>query len=123
MAAVFPSEDDVQLGVQYGPVTGIEFTGNLVLPTEAQVEDGIGFGASGTEFTGTLGASCDYPLEEDVEDGVVYGNTTKTGEFAVPDESTVETSVQFGGAGGTEFTGTLSVVNSDVTQRGWGWGD
>lgn len=44
-----PSADDVRDGVAVG-----DDTGNLVLPTEAQVEDNIGFGSNGTEFEGTL---------------------------------------------------------------------
>lgn len=47
----FPAEDDVRDGVQYD---GTTFTGNLVLPTEPQVEAGVGFGSNGTEFTGSF---------------------------------------------------------------------
>jgi hypothetical protein len=39
--------------VTYG-AGGTEVTGTLDLPTEAQVESGVGFGAGGTEFEGTL---------------------------------------------------------------------
>jgi hypothetical protein len=36
--------------------TGSGDVGTLALPTEAQVESGVGFGTGGTEFTGTLTA-------------------------------------------------------------------
>jgi len=50
-ADLMPAAGDVQDSVSYG---GTDFLGTLVLPTEAQVEDGVGFGADGTEFEGTL---------------------------------------------------------------------
>ena len=52
-AAVYPDEGDVDSGITYGP-TGTDYTGTLTLPTEAQVESGVGFGANGTEFTGSF---------------------------------------------------------------------
>jgi hypothetical protein len=48
-----PAVGDVQDGVTYG-AGGTEYEGTLALPTEAQVEDGVGFGAGGTEFEGEL---------------------------------------------------------------------
>jgi len=45
-----PAVGDVQDGVFFGAGAALE--GTLELPTEAQVEVGVGFGASGTEFTG-----------------------------------------------------------------------
>jgi hypothetical protein len=48
----FPVEDDVEFGVVYGPTDNL--TGTVTLPTEAQVETGVQYGADGTEFTGTL---------------------------------------------------------------------
>lgn len=50
---VWPAAWDVEDGVIYGP-TGADYTGTFAVPTEAQVEDGVGFGADGTEFTGSL---------------------------------------------------------------------
>ena len=52
-AEVYPAVGDVDSGVQYGP-TGTDYTGTLVQPAEADVESGVSYGAGGTEFTGTL---------------------------------------------------------------------
>lgn len=49
--AVFPSVEDVDLGVTYGP-TGAEFVGVLQQPMEKDVVSGVSYGAYGTEFTG-----------------------------------------------------------------------
>jgi hypothetical protein len=49
----YPVEGDVESGVGYG-AGGTEYTGTFVVPTEAQVEDGVGFGEDGTEFLGEL---------------------------------------------------------------------
>lgn len=48
-----PAVGDVQDGVAYNDAAS---TGTLTLPTEAQVETGVTYGAGGTEFTGTLSA-------------------------------------------------------------------
>lgn len=76
---VFPSQDDVRDGEQYG-AGGTQFTGNMTLPSGDDVRDGEQYGTSGTEITGNL----ELPLAADVESGVQYGTN------------------------GTEFTGTLS---------------
>lgn len=49
---VFPLEGDVDLGVTYGP-TGSDFTGTLEQPAESSVLSGVQYGADGVEFTGT----------------------------------------------------------------------
>jgi hypothetical protein len=49
--AVYPIENDVRNGVDYGP-TGTEYDGDLVLPAEADVKDGVFYGADGTEYEG-----------------------------------------------------------------------
>jgi hypothetical protein len=51
--AVFPSVGDVDQGVDYGP-TGADYTGTLVQPDEADVALGVQYGAGGAEFEGTL---------------------------------------------------------------------
>ena len=51
--ATYPAVGDVDNGVQYGP-TGTDYTGTLVQPAEADVENGVSYGAGGTEFTGTF---------------------------------------------------------------------
>lgn len=53
---VFPAIGDVDSGVDYGP-TGTEYTGNLQQPAEADVKTGVTYGAGGTEFTGSYGGS------------------------------------------------------------------
>lgn len=50
-SAVYPSEDDVRNGVDYGP-TGADYDGDLILPAEADVKDGVFYGADGTEYEG-----------------------------------------------------------------------
>jgi hypothetical protein len=51
--SVFPIEDDVRIGITYGP-TGADNTGNLTLPDEIDVLLGVLYGAGGTEFIGSL---------------------------------------------------------------------
>lgn len=48
---VFPGVGDVDNGVTYGP-TGADYTGTLEQPAEADVLTGVQYGAGGTEFTG-----------------------------------------------------------------------
>ena len=50
--AVFPGVGDVDQGITYGP-TGADYTGTLEQPAESDVLTGVGYGAGGTEFTGT----------------------------------------------------------------------
>jgi hypothetical protein len=47
-SCTYPSENDVQDGVTFGDI----YTGTLVVPAEADVLTGVGYGANGTEFTG-----------------------------------------------------------------------
>lgn len=49
---VYPAVGDVDLGVQYGP-TATDYTGTLEQPAENRVLSGINYGADGIEFTGT----------------------------------------------------------------------
>ena len=53
LGAVFPPATHVRSLEQYGP-TGVEYTGNETLPVVADVKTGVGYGANGNEFTGTL---------------------------------------------------------------------
>ena len=50
--AAYPAVGDVDQGVQYGP-TGTDYTGTLVQPAVGDVKTGVQYGAGGTEFTGT----------------------------------------------------------------------
>jgi hypothetical protein len=60
----YPAVGDVRLAVVFGESN--EFIGTLALPTVGQVQSGVGYGAGGTEFTGTLvgggGAINVYPI-------------------------------------------------------------
>jgi len=50
--AVYPGVGDVDQGIAYGP-TGADYTGTLEQPAESNVLSGVNYGAGGTEFTGT----------------------------------------------------------------------
>lgn len=50
-AADYPAVGDVESGVSYG--SG-DYTGTFTVPSAATVTSGTGYGASGTEFTGTF---------------------------------------------------------------------
>ena len=50
---VFPAVGDVDQGVTFGP-TGADYTGTLEQPAAADVGLGVQYGAGGTEFTGEL---------------------------------------------------------------------
>jgi hypothetical protein len=85
-----PGVGNVRLATTY-TFNSVVQTGTLALPAEADVEEGVQYGAAGTEFTGTLDAGGELPAERDVRAGVSYGS------------------------GGTEFTGTLIVAGATVT--------
>jgi hypothetical protein len=57
----YPAEDDVRDGVVYADAA---LTGNLILPDEDEVELGVGYGANGTEFEGSL--ECEAPVDPSV---------------------------------------------------------
>lgn len=113
----FPAVGDVELGVVYGPTD--DLTGTLVVPAAGDVESGVGFGAGGTEFTGSFAA----PAAGDVQSGVGFGNAGEfTGTLVVPATGDVDQGVGYGAAG-TEFTGTLEQpVEADV-RVGTGFGE
>lgn len=48
---VFPAVGDVDNGVTYGP-TGADYSGTLAQPAETDVLTGVQYGAGGTEFIG-----------------------------------------------------------------------
>lgn len=50
---IYPSPSKVRQGISYGP-TGSEYTGTEVLPQQSDVRKDIGYGSNGTEFVGTL---------------------------------------------------------------------
>lgn len=59
---------------------GAQLTGTYKPVPVDKVEAGYTFGTGAGEV-GTLITGCDYPSEDDVVDGVVYANGTKTGTF------------------------------------------
>jgi hypothetical protein len=63
IVGTYPGEGDVDDGVDYGP-TGTEYEGTLVQPAEADVKLGVDYGADGTEFEGTYdaGGSAVFPV-------------------------------------------------------------
>jgi len=72
---------------------------------------------SGTTVDGITG-TLDLPAVSDVQEGVVFDNTTKTGTFVVPLENTVQENVTYGAA--EEYTGTLDV--GSTAQEVWEYG-
>lgn len=59
-----------------------------------------------TSAEDTILADPDYPVEDDVLDGVSYANGTKTGNVVLPAEAEVKTGITFGPSG--SLTGTYS---------------
>lgn len=55
VSGTYPDPDNVRNGIYYGP-TGAEYDGDLVLPITSDVKLGVGYGADGTELTGTYSA-------------------------------------------------------------------
>jgi hypothetical protein len=55
--ATYPAANDVRDNVNYGPSTGAEFNGDLVLPAAGDVKNTVQYGADGTEYTGTYVAA------------------------------------------------------------------
>jgi hypothetical protein len=84
---------------------------DAVFPAENQVLDGVDYGPTGADFTGTvlIGAGVGYPAVGNVRLSVVYGESNEfIGTLALPTVGQVESGVGYG-ASGTEFTGTLVV--------------
>lgn len=122
---VIPAQDDVRNSVTYGLSSSL--TGTLVSPAENQVLDGVGFGASGTEFEGdvilpaaakvkaptafgsggALTGTLTQPTADQVKDGVQFGEDGNEieGTVTLPAPAKVADGIEYG-AGGNEFTGT-----------------
>jgi hypothetical protein len=96
----------------------IEYYGAAaVFPAENEVLDGVDYGPTGADFTGTvlIGAGVGYPAVGNVRLSVVYGESNEfTGTLALPTVGQVESGVGYG-ASGTEFTGTLVVGGGGAT--------
>lgn len=95
---VFPTEDQVLDGVQYGPVTGTEFTGNVLLPVAGDVRDGTAFGPNGNG-TGTLA----LPSIDDVRLDVQFGTngTEFNGDVNIPPPENVTIGTHYNNANST----------------------
>jgi hypothetical protein len=105
---------EVISGKRFSAGINYDAEGNVILPAEDDVKDGVGYGAEGTEFEGTYGGgTADYPAVGKVVDGTLFDNGNLEGTFVVPDESKVENGVSYG-ADGTEFTGTFSGIPANV---------
>jgi len=93
----------------------IEYYGAAaVFPAENEVLDGVDYGPTGADFTGTvlIGAGVGYPAVGNVRLAVVYGESNEfIGTLALPTVGQVESGVGYG-ASGTEFTGTLVAGSS-----------
>lgn len=126
-----PSEDDVQNGVSFG--SGL-YEGNLVLPEELQVRDGIQYGANGTEYTGTFGSLVANPQSDESQqspfthvmiDRLISGGTQVTwalkGSFDAPTPWSFSLQWAQGGADSDEWTTVTTVSDSfsavDSTER------
>lgn len=91
-------------------------------PAAEDVEDGVFYGAAGTEYEGTLVAvTPDYPAEADVQSGVSFGSGVYTGTFTAPAVGDVQAGVTYGG-GGTEYEGTFAVPSVGDVATGVGYG-
>lgn len=80
---------------------------DAVFPTEGQVADGVDFGPTGADFTGSA-SSATYTAAGNVRFGVDRGDGVD-GTLVLPAIGEVEDGVFFG-AGGTEYEGTLVVT-------------
>lgn len=73
------SPNDTVVGASYGdPANPI--LGNYVEVPASKVEAPTAFGSNGSRM-GELITGCDYPEEDEVQDGIIYANGTKTGTF------------------------------------------
>ena len=108
-SANLPDVSKVRSGIAYGSTS--QFVGVSQSPAVSSVLQGVGYGANGTEFVGTLQVSGpitpNYPSVEDVLLGVEFGNVGDVpivGVFERADESIVKLDEAYG-AYGNEYYG------------------
>lgn len=108
-SANLPDVSKVRSGISYGSTS--QFVGVSQSPAVSSVLQGVGYGANGTEFVGTLQVSGpitpNYPSVEDVLLGVEFGNVgdvPMVGVFERADESIVKLDEAYG-AYGNEYYG------------------
>jgi hypothetical protein len=129
---------EVISGKRFSAGINYDAEGNVILPAEADVKNGVGYGAEGTEFEGTYGGgTADYPAESEVLNGVSFDNGNQTGDVILPLEGDVVSGINFGsqgtlegnvklpaetdvklgvgyGSNETQYTGTLDGIPGDV---------
>ena len=113
-ASADPGVGNVESGVGY-TINDVLKTGTLVLPTEAQVESGVGFGASGTEFTGSFVGG--YPYG-DSDASQVLTTADGAGTYVpIADSDTVDGGITYGA--GEEGTGVnAAAIEAILDARG-----
>jgi hypothetical protein len=92
---------------------------NITAPVEDDVRDGVVYGEGGISETGNLV----LPPQVDVLDGETYGadGIEYTGNLEMPVEADVKSTVQYG-AGGTEYTGEYIGANVSFADTLWSTG-
>jgi hypothetical protein len=108
-----------EAGKLYTGIVCGDVTGTLTLPADEDVQDGVSYGAGGTEFEGDFVA----PAVGDVQSGVQYGagGTELTGTFTAPAVAKVLSDTSYGG-GGTEYTGTYHEATTAEVKSGTAFG-
>lgn len=108
-SANLPDITKVRSGVSFGSAS--QFVGVSQQPSVSSVLQGVGYGANGTEFVGTLQISGpitpNYPSVEDVLVGIEFGNVgdvPMVGVYEVADVSVVKLDETYG-AYGNEYYG------------------
>jgi hypothetical protein len=119
-----PDVSKVRLGVTYGSTN--QLTGTSVMPVISTVLQGTGYGASGTEYVGTLEVSGSptpiYPSVESVLLGIQFGNVGDVpmiGVYEKADPSVVKLDETYG-AFGTQFYGDYECPD-DPASCGESW--
>lgn len=102
---------EVKKDVTFGPASA--YTGDLELPAEINVREGVGYGAAGTEYEGQIV----IPSEDDVRDGVSF-DVAGEGDLVLPVEANVKQAVQYG-ADGTEYTGVYPAAGDIPAAPEW----
>lgn len=100
-----PGRGNVESGVAY-TINDVATLGTFAVPAESQVEDGVQYGAGGTEFTGTFvgGGGGIYPPTDDVDGGVLYGPTGTEYEGTGMTSAEVESAITTALANGVNVT-------------------
>ncbi|MCG3177003.1 MAG: hypothetical protein MOGMAGMI_01967 [Candidatus Omnitrophica bacterium] len=113
--------NDIALDPQFTDPSTNDFTPGANMQGVGTPNVNIGAGGSATRSYVDLGAAqtqaADYPSEDDVRDGVSFGDGAFEGNMTLPAEADVEAGVQYG-TNGTEFEGTLPATTGGQRTRG-----